>query len=146
MPSTFLMTAAVKSDGLEKLRLIGLEEGSVRADGLLGAKNAEELVEEAASLILRGGERHDDVEIFRHDIRHLRQILDESFVLGDLEAQELVLLLFLLIHEEVQVRLDVETARTDDDLDGKVERVQELLVLMDDGVLFFRRLKIEIER
>src|SRR3989344_8639613 len=133
-------------DTLEELAPIGLEKLSVEIHGFLLIEDSCQLPEEAAPLIFRRRERHDDIEILGHDVRDIRQILDEILVFRDLETQKLVFLDGLFVVQELQIRLHIEASRARNDLDREVERIQKSLVLADNRILLLARLEIEIER
>src|SRR3989338_972775 len=91
------------------------------------------------------GIRDDDIEVFRHDVRFSGKGAYEINVLSELYPQELCLLLLHLSLKEREVGADIHLARIDEDLEGKIERVEESLKARNDGALLVDAFEAKID-
>jgi len=91
-------------------------------------------------------EWNDDVELLFHDLCHIDEVRKEVHVPVGLLLEEGIRLLERKVLELEQVAFDIHLERTDDDLDREPQGVEKPLVSVDDGILFFLALEVEVHR
>ncbi|MDB5259667.1 MAG: hypothetical protein JWO73_875 [Candidatus Taylorbacteria bacterium] len=130
-----------------------LELASVFFEGFIRdcSCSASLLAEQFRQRIAAG--RHDwrhvwyyDEKALRHDARIVHECLDEFDIFPGLDLHELGRLLFVAAFQKRYVRPNIELLRLDENLNGEIEGVEEVLELEDDGILFIGRFQGEVER
>ena len=137
-------------DALLELRNFLFERAVRFLGAYLASPSERQLVFDACSSRDRRDDRRrirdDDEEVLRHDVRRLREALDELDVLPYLDAHEVVELIFVGDFQSCDVGADVEHARLHEYLAGEVERVEEVLELHDERRLLVFGFEREVER
>ena len=89
--------------------------------------------------------RDDNEEGFVHDVCFLREDVDEVDVIVHKDAEEHVVVVAADVHEAGDVGADVDALGADEDLGGKVEGVEEVLVRVFDAFTFGFGHKVEVD-
>jgi len=89
--------------------------------------------------------RDDDKKVLGHDIGALGKVFDERHILAYLDFHQLVELFGVAVLQERDVWPDVEVAALDGKLDRKLQRVEKVLELADDCLLFVLRLESQVD-
>ena len=89
--------------------------------------------------------RHDDIERFCHDVRVVGERAYEFNIFMQLNPHELGFLFRHFLFKEREIRTQVHFARIDDNLNGEIKRIKEVLEAERNGVLFVGRFKPEVD-
>src|SRR3989344_770527 len=90
--------------------------------------------------------RNHHVESLAHDIGVFDETRDVFDILAHLDAQQLVRLSGRQTAQLLQVSLDVENARMNQNLNREVQGIEKILVTVDQRILLFLRLQGEVRR
>src|SRR3989338_6130093 len=99
----------------------------------------------AAAVDERRVVRYDDKKVLGHNVGALGKVFDKRHVLADLDFHQLVELFGVAVLQERNVWPDVEVAALNGKLDRKLKRVEEVLKLADDCLLFVLRFERQVD-
>ena len=88
---------------------------------------------------------NDDEKAFIHDVGFLGKDVDEVDVIVHENTEEHIVVVFADFCEAVDVRGDIYSLGTDEDLDAEVERVEEVLVGKFDSFAFLATHEVEVD-
>src|SRR3989344_5985012 len=127
--------------------LLELLVGQVRRRG--GAAPGQQGPEAAQTPPARGEGRvvgHYDKEVLGHAVRTLGKVFYERDILAYLYAHQVVEFFLVAVLQKGYIGADIKVAALDEKLHRKLEAVEEVLELPDNGLLLILRLKGQVDR